>query len=134
VDGVTPVTLYAGDGEAGTVATLVGHGDTRTGQGGTWARDFVRRAATNRVEAVQRGRLVFRFDEPPAATELEGTPGRGDSGGPALLRIDGRYVVAGVSSAGTDGRYGPATYGAEDHFTRVADYVDWIWHYVKGEG
>ena len=118
--------LYAGNDETGAIATLVGHGDTRTGRGGSWSSDFVRRAATNRVETARSGRLVFRFDEPPDATDLEGTPGRGDSGGPALLRVNGQYHVAGVSSAGTDGRYGPATYGAEDHFTRVADYLDWI--------
>ena len=123
---VEPLPLYEGDDEKGRVAMLVGHGDTRTGRGGEWVRDGMRRAATNRVDAAGEGRLVFTFDEPPGGTDLEGAPGRGDSGGPALLEIEGRWHVAGVSSAGFDGRHGPGTYGAVDHFTRVSSYVEWI--------
>ena len=80
----------------------------------------------SRVVGIDDGRLVFRFDPPPQGEELAGAPGRGDSGGPALLRQGGTVYVAGVSSAGYDGANGPGTYGAVDHSTRVSDYLDWI--------
>lgn len=123
---VAPLPLYGGDAEAGRVAVLVGNGDTRTGRGGPWSQDRRRRAATSRVDEAGAGRLVFRFDAPPGGTDLEGAPGRGDSGGPALLEEDGRYAVAGISSAGFDGEAGPGTYGAVDHYTRVSAYREWI--------
>ena len=50
---------------------------------------------------------VFDFDQPPRGTDLEGIPGAGDSGGPALLIIGGRAVVAGVSSLVEPGPGGP---------------------------
>jgi hypothetical protein len=126
VTGIAPIPFYAGRGEVGRIATLVGHGDTRSAVGGPWVRDGRRRGATSRVEGVDGPRLVFRFDRPPAGTELEGAPGRGDSGGPALLDVDGSVAVAGVSSAGFDGEAGPGTYGAVDHYTRVSDHLDWL--------
>ena len=126
VTGVSPLGLYEGRGEEGQVATLVGHGDTRTGRGGPWVSDGRARGARSRVVDVDAGRLVFRFDPPPEGEELGGAPGRGDSGGPALLHRGGTVYVAGVSSAGYDGANGPGTYGAVDHFTRVSDHLDWI--------
>jgi hypothetical protein len=126
VSGVAPVALYERSDEAGQTAILVGHGDTRTGRGGDWIRDGLVRGATSLVESAEGGRLTFRFRPPPAAGDLEGAPGRGDSGGPALLERDGTVFVAGVSSAGYDGEHGPGTYGAVDHFTRVSAYIKWI--------
>lgn len=126
VSGVTPLPLYEGRDEVGQPATLVGHGDTRTGRGGSWVSDGRARAAVSRVLGVDQGRLIFRFDAPPKGEDLGGAPGRGDSGGPALLRRGSTVYVAGVSSAGYDGANGPGTYGAVDHFTRVSDYLAWI--------
>jgi hypothetical protein len=126
VTGIEPLALYGGRDEVGQTAVLVGHGDTRTGLGGAWQQDGRVRGATSVVDGIDDGRLVFRFDEPPAGTALEGAPGRGDSGGPALLSVAGRPQVAGVSSAGFDGRNGPGTYGAVDHFTRVSEHLSWI--------
>ncbi len=128
VEGIEPLELYAGKDEAGKTMVLVGHGDVRPmgGQGGEWIRDGLARAATNVVVGIDNGRLVFRFDAPPRGTDLEGTPGRGDSGGPALLVVGGKPQVAGVSSAGFDGTNGPGTYGAVDHFTRVSEALSWI--------
>ncbi len=126
VTGVSPLPLYEGRDEAGQIAILVGHGDTRSGKGGPWQQDGLVRGATGKVESSGGGHLVFRFHAPPDGTDLEGAPGRGDSGGPALLEAGGRAFVAGVSSAGFDGSAGPGTYGAVDHFTRVSDHVEWI--------
>jgi len=78
------------------------------------------------MAGIDDGRLIFRFDPPPKSAEPRGAPGRGDSGGPALLRRGPIVHVAGVSSAGYDGANGPGMYGAVDHFTRVSDYLDRI--------
>ncbi|MEP6573607.1 MAG: trypsin-like serine protease [Gemmatimonadota bacterium] len=135
VTSVEPLSLYDGHDEVGKTAILVGHGDVRPegGHGGEWIRDGRARAATSVVQGVDEGRLVFRFDEPPKGTDLQGAPGRGDSGGPALLTVDGAPRVAGVSSAGFDGKQGPGTYGAVDHFTRVSEHLDWIRGAMKSQ-
>lgn len=130
VTDVAPLALYGGDDEKGREVVLVGHGATRDGHGGVWREDGVRRGATNVVDDAEEGILVFRFDAPPGGTELEGAPGRGDSGGPALLEQESAWFVIGVSSAGFDGDAGPGTYGAVDHFTRVSSYLDWIRTYA----
>lgn len=126
VEDIEPMAPYAGTGEVGQSVVIVGHGDTRTGLGGPWRGDGLARGATSRVESLDGARLVLRFRAPPDAEDLAGAPGRGDSGGPALIEVDGQWYVAGVSSAGFDGAHGPGTYGAVDHFTRVSDYVSWI--------
>jgi hypothetical protein len=126
VTGVKPLPLYPGTDEKGQLATLVGHGDTRTGRGGAWKMDGLARGAVSRVVGTDEDHLIFRFETPPKGESLSGAPGRGDSGGPALLERNGQVYVAGISSAGFDGAHGPGTYGAVDHFTRVSQYVDWI--------
>ena len=75
---------------------------------------------------------MFSFDTPPDGTELEGAPSAGDSGGPALLRVGGKSYVAGISSAGFNGRSGPASYGAIDVYTRVSTHVAWADSVMKG--
>lgn len=75
--------------------------------------------------------LYFSFDAPPAGTKLEGAPGPGYSGGPALIQKNGKVYVAGVSSAGYDGHAGPDSYGAIDVFTRVSTHAAWIDSVVK---
>jgi hypothetical protein len=126
VTGVAPIKLYTDADESGQIATIVGHGDTRSGKGGQWLSDGQARGATSKIERADNHWIYTTFDEPPAGTDLEGAPGRGDSGGPALLIKQGKPYVAGVSSLGTDGRNGPGTYGAEDSFVRISSYQDWI--------
>ena len=126
VNGVAPVALYRGNGERGAIATLVGHGGFGRGDSRERSEDGRARAATSQVDSVSVAWLYFSFDSPPGGTELEGAPGPGDSGGPAILTVGGRAMVAGVSSAGYDGRDGPGTYGAVDVFTRVSTHLTWI--------
>ena len=125
VRGVTPIELSRDQGELREVAVLVGHGASGTGSSRVRNEDRRRRAATSRVDSVDHNAIYFSFDAPPGGTAVEGAPGRGDSGGPALIRRDGIVTVAGISSAGTDGRSGPATYGAVDVFTRVSTHRAW---------
>jgi trypsin len=126
VTGVEPLGVYHGNQELGLVAVLVGHGAAGRGDSRERADDGRARAATSRVDSVSADWLYFSFDAPPAGTDLEGAPGPGDSGGPAVITVADRAVVAGVSSAGYDGRDGPGSYGAVDAFTRVSTHAAWI--------
>lgn len=126
VAGVTPTPLYRGNEEKGRIATLLGHGKAGTGAGSERIEDGKARGATSRVDSADSKWLYFSFDTPPAGTDLEGAPGPGDSGGPALITIGGKMYIAGVSSAGYDGVDGPGSYGAVDVFTRVSTHAAWI--------
>ena len=126
VTGIEPLALYEGADETGQVAVIIGHGGTGVGLDRQRREDGRARGATNRVDRADTQWLVFTFDQPPAGTELEGAPGPGDSGSPAFLMQGGTPRVAGVSSAGFDGKLGPGTYGAVDHFVRVSRYRVWI--------
>jgi hypothetical protein len=125
VTDVMPAALYTEHAEAGQVVYLVGNG--RTGIGGVRERhdDGLWRAATSLVDSVSSESLFLSFDTPPGGTAYEGAPSAGDSGGPALIDLDGRMFVAGISSAGFDGLNGPASYGSIDVYTRVAAQKAW---------
>ena len=110
VEGVVPIPIYRGRDELGRVTTLVGSGFSGTGLTGPsregW--DHQKRAATNRIERVEQFWITFTFDRPETATDLEGFPGAGDSGGPDLIEVDGAFHVAGVES----GTATPTTMGS----------------------
>jgi hypothetical protein len=126
VQGVKPMGLYRANHERGLVATIIGHGGAGRGDSRERTEDGRARAATSRVDSASAAWLFFSFDAPPSGTDLEGAPGPGDSGGPAVLRVSGSDLVAGISSAGFDGRDGPGSYGAVDVFTRVSTHAAWI--------
>jgi hypothetical protein len=126
VAGVTPVALYRGAAERGSIATIVGHGGAGTGASRERIEDGRTRAATSRIDSASSAWIYFSFDAPPKGTDLEGAPGPGDSGGPAIISVSGRQQIAGVSSAVFDGGDGPGSYGAVDVFTRVSTHVAWI--------
>ena len=129
---IKPMAIYTNADELNQIATIAGHGDTRTGNGGPWIMDGKLRAATTKIDRADTKWIYLTFDEPPNATDLEGAPGRGDSGGPAILFIKNMPYLAGISSLGTDGKNGPATYGAEDSFVRVSSYKTWISDVMSG--
>jgi hypothetical protein len=123
--GVAPIALYEGDDELGTEVVLLGRGDFGNGRDGVLGADQRLRRVTNRVCGVGAHWLQMHFDRPPDCTALEGVCGEGDSGGPALVRADGGYALAGVSSwQDHDGPLG--TYGCVEHYARVSSQVGWI--------
>jgi hypothetical protein len=127
VTGVSPLPLYPGQDESGKQVVFVGHGGTGTGMTGPQRpEDGLKRGATNIVDSADADWLFFRFDAPPAATELEGISGPGDSGGPALIEIDGTHHVAGISVWGKPGPKGRGTYGATEGYTRVSRHAPWL--------
>jgi len=127
---VTPIAVYRDSAEVGRVATLVGSGFSGTGLTGPrrefW--DHRKRAATNRIEGVEAFWISFTFDPPATATDLEGFPGAGDSGGPDLIEVDGTFYVAGVESGSGDSNHNGVTgdYGDRVRHTRVSSELRWI--------
>jgi hypothetical protein len=119
VVGVIPALLYRDTAETGLIATLLGHGQSGNGANPRRVDDGIARGATSRVDSADSEWLYFSFDSPPSGTELEGAPGPGDTGGPAMVTINKIAFVAGVGSTERDGDSGPGSYGAIDIFTRV---------------
>ncbi len=131
VSGVTPVPIYRGSDEVGRVATIVGHGYTGTLAAGPKPKsewDRSKRAATNKIVIAREAFIGFLVDPPETATDLEGTGGPGDSGGPAFIEEDGRIFVAGVSSATDDSNSNGIVgdFGDREIFTRVSSFAEWI--------
>ena len=136
IEEVEPLGLHTDAGEAGNVVTLVGNGGTGTGMTGAHCWDGIWRAATNRIEEVMNGSwLTLRFDEPRCGTSLEGIPGVGDSGSPALLRRGGRWLVVGVTSweDASEARV-RGGYGAWKFLVRTAAHVPWIRETLRASG
>jgi secreted trypsin-like serine protease len=132
VPGVAPVVLQRSEDEAGHVATLVGWGSTGTGVTGRRSNDGKFRRAENRVASADLW-LEFRFDDPrqpdSPALALEGVPGLGDSGGPALIESDGSFTLIGIAVGelvreGDDQRQG--LYGATGVYERISRHAAWI--------
>lgn len=126
VSAIRPTGLYRGSSERGKIAALLGDGGHGVGTNRTREDDGRRRGASSQVDSVSPAWIFFSFDAPPNGTQLEGAPGPGDSGGPAMITVNGVSLVAGVSSAGFDGRDGAGTYGAIDVFTRVSTHIAWL--------
>ena len=126
VNKITPIKINKDSKELGKIIYLVGHGDKKQ-LDGSWIKDGKLRAYTNSIDRVNETHILFDYDAPEDnPTDREGTSGPGDSGGPALLKVDGNYLIAGISSMGEPGVNGPTTYGAIEHFVRVSKFQDWI--------
>ena len=124
---IEPVPLYESKDELGQTVVFVGRGRFGTGLTGPAQADGQFRAATNKVEKTQNQWLVFRFDDPSTATDLEGISGPNDSGGPAFIETDGGLYVAGVSSHQDNRQQGQAgVYGVWEYYTRVSEFLEWV--------
>ena len=124
VKGIEPVALYKGREELGLTAFIVGYGDYGVAGAPFRRTDGTRRAVTNQIDDAGPKRVFLTFDAPPSGSAFEGVGAPGDSGGPALIEVDGRLALAGVSSASMNGK--PGAYGVVDVYTRISSYVDWI--------
>lgn len=127
-----PIDLYREQDELDRVATLLGWGYFGIGTTGIQRDDGRFRQARNLV-SVAESRLRFDFDDPrlphSRAVDLEGLPGLGDSGGPALLETADGWRIAGVAvgeiSPEPDSRT-QGLYGAVGVYERVSAHLDWI--------
>jgi hypothetical protein len=131
VKGVEPVQLYRSQNEAGQIVSFFGRGQTGNGERGPTGEDGKMRGATNKLERADENSVYFQFDAPETATDLEGISGPGDSGGPALLKVNGKWAIAGISSANKGAGKGPCRYGTTEIYARVSTAIDWIEETMK---
>ena len=133
VSGIEPLALYAGEDEKGKVITVYGKGATGNGLTGEEPETKSRRQL-NRFENVIEGStgrwLKYRFDSPPDALALEGMHGSGDSGSGAVIMVDNKPYLVGLSSwqgwQGDLADFKGGLYGATAYQVRVSHYIDWI--------
>ena len=125
IDNASPVSLYSCNDERGKKVTFVGDGGFGTGKVGLIKEDKVKRAANNIIEDADRNWLIFKFDRPSQALELEGISGPGDSGGPALIKKNSKLYIAGISSwQDNDGTEG--IYDVREFYARISTNLNWI--------
>lgn len=133
VTDVAPVDIYKGSDEANQVITILGKGATGKGDTGHDPHGPNRtelRRAFNTVTSAHERWFCYVFDAPPSALPLEGVLGNGDSGGPALIEVEGKLLLAGVASwkllEGDVRTARPGRYGQTACNVRLGHYVDWI--------
>lgn len=131
VEGVQPLPIYAGEAEADKEMTFLGWGYTGTGNHPRRTRDGQLRKAQNRVVEVSEAWLQFDFESPtqsPSPLPLEGVPGLGDSGGPALFQVNNRQCLAGVAigELGAPNANAWGNYGASVVYQRISRQLAWI--------
>jgi hypothetical protein len=135
VSGVEPLPLYRRDDEVGREVVLPGWGGSGDGVTGLGRADGRFRLARNRVEQASGERLTWTFSDPHSeagALPLEGISGPGDSGGPALVEVDGQWWVAGVSSSQRTHGGPEGLYGVEEVYVRVSSLANWIDSVIAG--
>ncbi len=132
VQGVTPVALYRRADEVDQIVSLLGWGFTGIGTRGLQSNDGKFRRAQNRV--VEAGQwLTFLFDDPRSsgnqALALEGIPGLGDSGGPALLETESGPLLMGIALGELEEGDSPPVqglYGTTQIYERISSHLEWI--------
>lgn len=134
-----PIPLHVDGDENGRIVSLLGWGFFGIGTTGRQYDDGKFRHARNRITRAGR-RLHLVFDDPrqsgSRSLALEGMPGLGDSGGPALLRNEAGWTLAGVAvgelmAAGFDEET-QGSYGAVAVYERVSRHVPWIRRTITG--
>lgn len=137
---VTPVVLYPGSDEMGQALMLVGKGATGNGLDGHSPHGPNRtelRRAYNQVTSAHGRWFCYVFDAPPAGLPLEGILGNGDSGGPALIKVDGQWTLAGMAAwkffEGDVRTARPGRYGQTACNVRLGHYADWIESVMSGQ-
>jgi hypothetical protein len=133
VTDVAPVEIHRGGDELGRLMKLVGKGATGTGASGYDPQGPHRtelRRAFNEITSAHARWFCYVFDEPPAALPLEGMSGNGDSGGPALIQVEGQWLLAGLASwkvvQGDAAAFRPGLYGQIACNVRLGHYLEWI--------
>jgi hypothetical protein len=135
VEGTTPVKFAKNYPPLGTKLYLAGNGDTGNGNSGPTKKDHLVRAGTNTLDSLTERFISFEFNSLVSgkATDLEISPGPGDSGGPAYMKVNGELIVVGVSSFEmADSRAKEGHYGNRNFYSNVSYYADWITETING--
>jgi len=131
VTNIRPASLYQQMDELDQVVSLVGWGFTGMGTPGIVDNDGKMRRAQNTVMNAGKW-LEFLFDDPrendSSALLLEGVPGLGDSGGPALLETPQGMIIMGVALGEINNPNAPhqGAYGSISLYERVSTHYSWI--------
>ncbi|TYT27021.1 trypsin-like serine protease [Luteimonas viscosa] len=140
VTDVVPAPLYLGSDEANRIVRILGKGAAGTGAIGHDPQGPNRtelRRAFNTVTSAHERWFCYVFDAPPSGLPLEGILGNGDSGGPALIEVDGQWRLAGLASwkflEGDVRTVWPGRYGQSACNVRISHYASWIEGVIAGE-
>jgi hypothetical protein len=147
VTDVDPLPIYRGHGEKSRVVDIYGAGATGTELTGAPDSEPHRtelRRAENRITDANGPWLRYDFDCGSDTLPLEGVVAGGDSGGPVVIKTDGRMYLAGITY-GLDGSVGDVDRLRAGNFrmgvcgqtfasARVAFYAQWIDGMIKGAG
>lgn len=134
VSDVIPSKLFSGNDELGKTVELLGKGATGTGLAGQDVNASHRadlRRAYNKIVDVKDRWICYVFDKPPSGLAIEGISGDGDSGGPVLIKVDGKWQLAGLASWKKHGQDNALIlhagfYGQKNYNVRISHYTGWI--------
>ncbi len=136
VTSFNPISLYQQLDELGKVVSFVGWGFTGMGTPGIMDNDGKMRRAQNTVMNAGKW-LEFLFDDPREANSLalplEGVPGLGDSGGPALIETPRGLMIMGVALGEINNPLADqqGAYGSISLYERVSTHYDWILQVIE---
>lgn len=140
VTDVAPVAIYTNGDEPGQTVEIIGKGATGNGASGHDPKGPNRtelRRAFNKVTSAHGRWFCYVFDRPQSALPLEGVMGNGDSGGPALIQVDGQWLLAGVAAwkavEGDVRTARPGRYGQTSCNVRLSHYRQWIESVISAE-
>jgi len=125
---VTPINLYELDDELNQQIEIWGYGKTGDGATGQTESFGRLRRGTSTVSNVSEHELYMMFTNPDSgnATEFEGHIGNGDSGGPAILRINHESFIAGVGATAAAFNAPIFFYGSESIYEKVSGNLSWL--------
>lgn len=138
VEGISPIKLYHDLDEMGKVVSFVGWGFSGMGTQGGVDNDGKMRRAQNTVMNAGKW-LEFIFDDPrdtnSTALPLEGIPGLGDSGGPALMQTNQGMMIMGVALGEVDNPLAAqqGAYGSISLYERVSSHYEWVSQVIEIE-
>ena len=136
VEGISPINLYQGVDEMDKVVSFVGWGFTGMGTRGETDNDGKMRRAQNTVMNAGKW-LEFIFDDPrdsnSTALPLEGVPGLGDSGGPALMETPQGMMIMGVALGEINNPLAAQRggYGTISLYERVSSHYAWMMQVIE---